>query len=62
MHDYYKNNPKREVYYNCIGDGPELENLKKLARELNLEKYVIFHGTKVGDELEEIVDTFDVAI
>ncbi len=62
MHDYYKNNPKREVYYNCVGDGPELENLKKLARELKLEKYVIFHGTKVGDELEEIVDTSDVAI
>lgn len=27
-----------------VGDGKEMENLKKLAAELNLEKRVIFHG------------------
>jgi len=62
MYDYYRGNPKREVYYNCVGDGPELNNLKELAKELKLEKYVTFHGTKVGNELDEIIDTSDVAI
>lgn len=62
MYEYYKKNSKKEVYYHCVGEGPELENLKNLVKELKLEKYVIFHGTKTGEELDEIVDTCDIAI
>lgn len=29
-----------------LGDGPDLNNLKKLARDLNIDKYVIFMGMK----------------
>ncbi len=61
LYEYYKNNPKKEVYYHCVGEGQVLENLKNLANELKLEKYVIFHGTKVGEELDKIVDDSDVA-
>jgi len=61
LYEYYKNNPKKEVYYHCVGEGPELENLKSLVKELKLEKYVIFHGTKVGEELDKIVDESDIA-
>lgn len=61
LYEYYKNNSKKEVYYHSVGEGPELENLKNLVKELKLEKYVIFHGTKVGEELDKIVDDSDIA-
>ncbi len=61
LYEYYKKNPKKEVYYHCVGEGPVLENLKSLVKELKLEKYVIFHGTKVGKELDKIVDDSDIA-
>ena len=61
LHKYYKKPTKKEVYYHCVGEGAELENLKCLVKELKLDKYVIFHGTKVGDELDKIVDESDVA-
>ena len=62
LYEYYKNNPKKEVFYHCVGDGSELDNLKKLTKELSLEKYVVFHGTKTGEELDKIFDESDVAI
>ncbi|MDN5343662.1 MAG: hypothetical protein PWP28_2542 [Oceanotoga sp.] len=61
MYEYYKKNPKKDVYYHCVGEGSELQNLKNLVKELKLEKYVIFHGTKTGEELDEIVDDSDIA-
>lgn len=61
LYEYYKNNPEKEVYYHCVGEGSELTNLKELTKELNLEKYVIFHGTKPGEELDEVVDISDIA-
>jgi hypothetical protein len=61
LHEYYKINPEKEVFYHCVGEGPELTNLKKLTKELNLEKYVIFHGTKIGEDLDKVVDESDIA-
>lgn len=62
LYEYYKTNPEKEIYYHCVGEGPELTNLKKLTKELNLEKYVIFHGTKTGEDLDKIVDECDIAL
>lgn len=61
LHEYYKNNPEKETYYHFVGEGPELTNLKKLTKELSLEKYVIFHGTKTGEDLDRVVDECDIA-
>jgi len=61
LYEYYKNNPKKEVFYHCVGDGSELANLKKLTKELSLEKYVIFHGAKTGEELDKVFDESDIA-
>lgn len=61
LYNYYKSNPKKEVYYYFVGEGSELHNLKKLTKELNMEKYVIFYGTKTGKDLDEIVNKSDVA-
>jgi len=62
LYEYYKNNPRKEVFYHCVGDGSELDNLKKLTKELGLEKYIIFHGTKTEQELDKVFDESDVAI
>mgnify|MGYP001444966675 FL=1 len=62
LYEYYKNNPKKEVFYHCVGDGSELANLKKLTKELSLEKYVIFHGAKTGEELDKVFDESDIAL
>lgn len=62
LYEYYKTNPEKEIYYHCVGEGPELANLKKLTKELNLEKYVIFHGTKTGEDLDKIVGECDIAL
>ena len=61
LHEYYKTNPEKEVFYHCVGEGSDLENLKTLVRELSLEKYVIFHGTKTGEDLDKVVDECDIA-
>lgn len=37
-----------EFELSIVGDGKEMENLKKLAAELNVEKRVIFHGHLKG--------------
>lgn len=62
LYEYYNNNyVYQKVFYHCVGEGPELTNLKKLTKELNLEKYVIFHGTKTGEDLDKVVDECDIA-
>ncbi len=43
-----------------IGDGVDREKLLQLTRDLNLEKYVTFHGKKFGNEKFDILKTFDV--
>ncbi|SHH27977.1 glycosyltransferase [Thermosipho atlanticus] len=60
--EYYKKNPRKEVVFHIVGNGPELENLKVLTKKLNLEKYVKFYGFKSGDELDKILDNCDIGI
>lgn len=43
-----------------VGDGPELNNLKKLAKELSIEKNVIFTGKVPYDEVPSYFNLFDV--
>jgi hypothetical protein len=61
--EYYNNNVNnKEVFFHIVGDGPELENLKVLTKQLNLVKYIIFHGFKSGEELDEIFNKCDIGI
>lgn len=40
-----ESNPKyKEIKCTIVGDGPELDNLKQLAKSLNLQKNIIFKG------------------
>ncbi|EJT5933918.1 glycosyltransferase [Clostridium perfringens] len=51
-----------EINFHIVGDGPEINNLKKITDQLNLQKNVIFYGTKSGIELDEIFDFCNIGI
>ena len=44
----------RNIRYELFGDGPDLETFKKLAAELEIEPYLVFHGavSNVAAKLE----------
>ncbi len=64
MVEYYKRNPKKEVIFHIVGDGDKkvIDLLKKIVKDNNLEKYVIFYGYKSGKELDEIYNKADIAV
>jgi len=45
-----------------VGEGDALPALKQLTNNLGLNRYVVFNGTKAGEELDKIFDESDVAI
>ncbi len=61
---YYKNKTelKPNIYFNIVGDGDECNNLKKLVKDYNLQDYVIFHGTKSGEDLDKIFCKSNLAV
>lgn len=64
MKYYYdkKSEDKISVYFHIVGDGAQLANLKKLVDNYNLNNYVIFHGSKIGTELDELVNKCNIGI
>jgi glycosyltransferase involved in cell wall biosynthesis len=62
LKDYYDSRMDLNVYFHLVGDGPELTNLKKMVSQYKLEDYVIFHGTKTGQELNELIDMSHIGI
>lgn len=53
----YKGN--YDVILNIVGNGAEIENLKRLA---NNDSRIIFHGFKTSEEMNEIFNNTDIAI
>src|SRR5699024_9754145 len=51
-----------EVFFHIVGEGNELENLKKLVKNIGLTKKVIFYGSKTGNDLDVIVNKCDIGI
>jgi glycosyltransferase involved in cell wall biosynthesis len=45
-----------------VGDGPALDDLKRLAAELGIEQWVTFAGFRRGDDLVRHVASFDVCV
>lgn len=62
--EYYKDdsNATREVYIDMVGTGRCEQEWKELAEELNVSKYVLFHGYKSGKDLDELFDNADIAV
>lgn len=55
-------NPNKNLNLKIGGSGSQLENLKKLVNELNLEDSVEFLGRIPLDEVSNIFNTFDIAV
>ncbi|HIA4000645.1 TPA: glycosyltransferase family 4 protein [Escherichia coli] len=53
------NNKVENSYYLICGDGPERDNLEKLARDFGIEKNVIFLGALERKELVEVLSCAD---
>ncbi|MEG0916297.1 MAG: glycosyltransferase [Myroides sp.] len=51
-----------DVRLNIVGDGPILEELKILSKNLKLDNFIKFYGTLGGDKLDEIFDQSDIGI
>ncbi len=45
-----------------VGDGPDMDFLKKQAKDLEIENQLIFHGAKYGDEKFDYLANFDVFV
>ena len=55
---------KKKIIFDVVGsegDG-SLASWKQLVKELSLEKQVVFHGYKTGDELNDLFDKADCGI
>jgi glycosyltransferase involved in cell wall biosynthesis len=47
------------IRYELFGDGPDIETFRKLAAELEIEPYVVFHG--VVSDVAERLESCDIA-
>ena len=55
-------NKKYQFIYNIFGDGPELEKLKNLTHELELENEILFHGYKDHNEINKHLQNSQIFI
>ncbi|WP_207645535.1 glycosyltransferase [Marvinbryantia formatexigens] len=58
---YYRQGGKREVVFHLVGNGPELEEYKRIIEKWHIEKHVVLYGQKFGKELEQIYEKCNVA-
>ena len=67
---YYQSQPDITVYFHIVGgiwksemyNSPHASGFHELITKYQIEKYVIFHGQKMGEELDELFDNADFAI
>lgn len=63
LENYILSNDCSNVFFNIVGDGPELKSLIKRVEESNvLGDYVYFHGFKTSDDLDKIYNDTDIAV
>ncbi len=53
---------RKDVKFVVIGDGPGKQDLEKLVKDLNLEKYVIFLGKRPRQDIEKFYKIADLFI
>ena len=59
---YIKESGRRDIHFTCVGGGPELAELRKLAQEKGLEDTVNFTGRISDEQLLAILSTADVCV
>jgi glycosyltransferase involved in cell wall biosynthesis len=53
---------RSDIHFTLVGGGPELERLKRLARELGVADHVTFTGRLPDGELLAVLNTSDVCV
>lgn len=53
---------RRDVHFGLVGGGTSLDEMKKLAVDLNVDDYVTFTGRVPDDELLAMLNTADVCV
>ena len=59
---YIKNLGRRDIHFTCIGGGPGLVELRKIAQAKGLDDMVNFTGRIPDEQLLEILSTADVCV
>lgn len=62
MYNYYSNGGQRNIIFNVVGDGDQIQYYKKIVDEYQLCEHVAFHGQLSGTKLDDIYDNSDIAI
>lgn len=62
LHEYYQLQPNIQVTFEIVGPGAEVDFLRALAKNMNVDKYVTFHGVVVGKDLDEIFERADIGV
>jgi glycosyltransferase involved in cell wall biosynthesis len=59
---YIKNLGRRDVHFTCVGGGPGLVGLRKMAQDKDLQDMVNFTGRVPDQQLLDILSTADVCV
>ena len=59
---HIKNSGRHDIHFTCIGGGPELASLRKMAQEKGLDDTLNFTGRIPDEQLLEILSTADVCV
>lgn len=65
LYNYYHDTniePKRDVRFHIVGTVEKSLNLEKMAEEFDLQGKIIFHGFKMGAELDAVFDIADIGV
>jgi len=60
--DYIHRNGRTDVHFTCVGGGPELETLRRLAAERQLNDVINFTGRISDKDLIEVLSAADVCV
>ncbi len=60
--EYYKSSPTKIVYFDIVGTVDPSLKLEEKVKKLGLSKYVLFHGMKIGYELDDFFNNADIGV
>ncbi|MBP9037677.1 MAG: glycosyltransferase [Candidatus Cloacimonas sp.] len=62
LHNYYIHGGIRQFTIHFVGDGLEKNKYERLVSKYSLNKYIVFHGFKYGNELDNLYNNADAGL
>ena len=59
---YYEKNNQKKVTFIIVGEGAELRKLRKLSRNLEVDRYIQFTGSLHGKQLDQMFNKADIGV